>query len=125
MLKSVIKYGGDNKELNTENTNLSTRTLNLLSKNNINTVDQLLDFVNSRKFFSKKIRGLGRQSNFEIIQFIREVQGITNPKHEKLESKIRELDLAEFEHSLKLNIEKYGVDMIAKICIKYTSRSTD
>jgi DNA-directed RNA polymerase alpha subunit len=80
-------------ELKSFNNKLSNRTINILTKNNIITVDQLLTFANSRKFLSKSVRGLGKQSNFEIISFVEELKGKENDKQLKLKLKIRDMDL--------------------------------
>jgi DNA-directed RNA polymerase alpha subunit len=111
-------------ELNSLDTKLSNRTINVLSKNNINTLEQLLTFANSKKFLSKSIRGLGRQSNYEIINFVEELEGKESDKQLKLKLKIRDMDLAELEHSIKKNIEKYGVETVSNLCITLISENT-
>jgi hypothetical protein len=104
-------------------TTLSNRTLKILFRNDINTVDKLLAFASSRKFFSSSVRGLGRKGNSEIINFVKELQGKETEKQHKFERLIKEKDLEELERSLKSNIEKYGIEEVANLCSSYISRS--
>jgi hypothetical protein len=108
-------------KLNSANTKISNRTLNIPSRNNINTVDQLLAFANSKLFQSKRLRRLGRQSSYEIIKFVQELEGKESNKTQKFESLIRTTDLAELEHLLKKNVEKYGVETVANLFKRYIS----
>jgi hypothetical protein len=102
-------------DLYAENTKLSTRTIKILIRNNIHSIDQLLAFANSKNFFTSNGRGLGRKSSLEIIHFVRELEGKESEKQQKFESIIKADDLAELEQSLKSKIEKYGTETVTKL----------